>query len=138
MDYPEDFQKAVDDLIDNWEGGYEDDPDDPGEETKFGISKRSYRALNIAALTRDEAVAIYYWDFWQKYHLEDKVADPELRAKVFNMGVLMGPITALALAANCPNVTVYRNVCAGHFQAIALKHPAEQKYLKGWLRRAMA
>ena len=46
------------------EGGYVNDPKDPGGETKWGISKRSYPMLNIAALTREDAIAIYHKDFW--------------------------------------------------------------------------
>lgn len=47
------------------EGGYVNDPEDPGGETKFGISKREYPNLDIAALTRDDAIAIYRRDFWE-------------------------------------------------------------------------
>jgi lysozyme family protein len=44
------------------------DPDDPGGLTKFGISQRAYPLLDIANLTRDEAVAIYARDYWQAAH----------------------------------------------------------------------
>jgi lysozyme family protein len=37
---------------------------DPGGETKFGISKRSYPHLDIKALTLDDCKAIYKRDFW--------------------------------------------------------------------------
>ena len=46
------------------EGGYVDDPADPGGETKFGISKAAYPALDIAALTEDDARAVYRRDYW--------------------------------------------------------------------------
>ena len=52
------FEDAFDRLISH-EGGYVNDPLDPGGETKFGISKRSYPTLDIAALTREDARAIY-------------------------------------------------------------------------------
>ncbi len=48
------------------EGGYVNDPKDPGGETQWGISKRSYPSLNIRALTRKEAIEIYRRDFWQR------------------------------------------------------------------------
>lgn len=38
---------------------------DPGGETKYGISKRSYPHLDIAGLTLDAAKAIYEYDYWQ-------------------------------------------------------------------------
>lgn len=46
------------------EGGYSNDPNDPGGETKWGISKRSYPRVDIKNLTRDEAKLIYLEDFW--------------------------------------------------------------------------
>ena len=49
-----------------WEGGYVNDPRDPGGETNMGISKRSYPHLDIANLTREDAVEIYRRDYWMK------------------------------------------------------------------------
>ena len=137
-DYPEDFLKAVNDLIDNWEGGYVDDPADPGGRTKYGISQRSYPDLDVRNLTKDNAIDIYWRDFWDKYKLDEKVNDPVMRAKVFNMGVLMGMLTALGLALGCDNVEEYKQVCERHFQAIVIKRPSEGKFLAGWTRRALA
>lgn len=48
------------------EGGYVNDARDPGMETKYGISKRSYPDVDIKALTRDQAIAIYRRDFWER------------------------------------------------------------------------
>lgn len=48
------------------EGGYVNDPRDPGGETKFGIAKRSYPAVDIRNLTREGAMAIYERDFWAR------------------------------------------------------------------------
>ena len=48
------------------EAGYVNDPQDPGGETKWGISKRSYPDLDIANLTWDQAKAIYLRDFWER------------------------------------------------------------------------
>lgn len=58
------FDEAVAFVL-RHEGGHVDDPADPGGETKFGISKRSYPALDIAALTEAEARAIYRRDWWE-------------------------------------------------------------------------
>lgn len=57
------FPKFINRLLGH-EGGYVNDPKDPGGETKFGISKRTYPTLDIKNLTRDQAVAIYRRDFW--------------------------------------------------------------------------
>jgi lysozyme family protein len=46
------------------EGGYANDPADPGGETNFGISKKRYPSIDIKNLTQDEAIAIYFRDYW--------------------------------------------------------------------------
>lgn len=57
------FDRAFDIIIGH-EGGYVNDPKDPGGETKYGISKRAYPALDIGALTLDEAKQVYLLDYW--------------------------------------------------------------------------
>ena len=47
------------------EGGYVNDPLDPGGETKYGISKNEYPDEDIANLTPDRAKFLYNRDFWQ-------------------------------------------------------------------------
>lgn len=59
------FDQAYDRLIGH-EGGYVNDPRDPGGETKFGISKRAYPDVNIASLTEEGARTIYRRDYWQR------------------------------------------------------------------------
>lgn len=59
------FQQAVDSVL-RREAGYVNDPQDPGGETNFGITKRSYPSLNIKFLTREQAVEIYRRDFWER------------------------------------------------------------------------
>ena len=58
-----DFDTAFAKLIGN-EGGYVNDPSDPGGETKYGISKRSYPSEDIPNLTLERAKYIYHVDFW--------------------------------------------------------------------------
>ena len=52
------------------EGGYTFDPQDPGGETNFGISKREYPDVDIKNLTLDQAKAIYLRDFWNPHDLD--------------------------------------------------------------------
>lgn len=58
-----DFDLCFDRLIGN-EGGYSNDPRDPGGETNWGISKRAYPGVDVKSLTRDGAKQIYLRDFW--------------------------------------------------------------------------
>ena len=46
------------------EGGYVNNPADPGGETNFGISRRSYPHEDIAGMTKDRAKTLYLRDFW--------------------------------------------------------------------------
>ena len=82
-DYSDKFIKAVNHLLTE-EGGHCDTPGDHGGETNFGITKASYPDLDIKALPRDEAIAIYFRDFWTPNNYEqipdDEIA--ELRAHV--------------------------------------------------------
>jgi lysozyme family protein len=57
------FDDAFTKLIGE-EGGYVNNPADPGGETKYGISKRSYPEEDIANLTLARAKYLYARDFW--------------------------------------------------------------------------
>lgn len=59
------FDDLIGRVLSN-EGGYVFNVQDPGGETKFGISKRSYPNVDIKNLTRDAAIAIYRTDFWDR------------------------------------------------------------------------
>ena len=54
--YSQKFEKAFAYIIPN-EGDYIFDKNDPGGETKFGITKKSYPALNIRDLTLEDALS---------------------------------------------------------------------------------
>lgn len=88
------FDKAFEQLIGN-EGGYVNDPRDPGGETKYGISKRSYPGENIAGLTLERAKAIYLRDYWGPAGCD---AWPDLvKFEVFDIAVNMGVKTAVMM-----------------------------------------
>lgn len=81
------FDIAFSKLIGH-EGGYVNDPKDPGGETKFGISKRSYPSLDIADLNLDDAKAIYKRDFWDRAQCDR--LHPDLAFQVFDGAVNSG------------------------------------------------
>ena len=64
------FEDAFNRVIGH-EGGYVNDPADPGGETNWGISKRSYPEVNIRLLSRYGAAEIYQRDFWDRLHADD-------------------------------------------------------------------
>ena len=81
------FDQVFDKLI-NHEGGYIFNPHDPGGETKFGISKRSYPHLDIHSLTLADAKTIYRRDFWDRAQC-DKL-HPDLAFDLFDGAVNSG------------------------------------------------
>ena len=74
------------------EGGYVNNPADPGGETNFGITKRDHPDLDIRALTKEQAAEIYRRDFWEPLRLGE-VGDDRVATKLLDMAVNMGPRT---------------------------------------------
>lgn len=59
------FDKAFDVVV-GQEGGYVNDPRDPGGETNWGICKRDHREIDIKSLTKDNAKIIYQNEYWNR------------------------------------------------------------------------
>ncbi len=156
------FEKAIT-IVLKHEGGYVNDPNDLGGETKYGISKRSYPHLDIKNLTVEQAIEIYRRDWWDKYRYGD-IKDQDVATKVFDLSVNMGPATAHRLlqealvflgysvavdgilgpqtigAANKADpkrlLQVLRWLAAHQYYRIAAQRPQSQAFLMGWLKRA--
>ena len=86
------FDLAFDRLMGS-EGGYSNDPSDPGGETNWGISKRSYPNVDIKNLTREGAKDIYLRDFWTRINA-DEMYDG-VAFQVFDFAVNSGIETAI-------------------------------------------
>lgn len=87
------FDTAFDRLMGN-EGGYVNNVRDPGGETNWGISKRSYPNVDIKNLTRDQAKEIYHMDFWIAC---GKSLDDGVMFQVFDAAVNHGMQTAIRM-----------------------------------------
>lgn len=151
-------------FIFQWEGGYDNDPDDPGGETKYGIDKRSHPKENIKALTKQRAQEIYFEEYWQKARCEDLPTG--VGEVVMNIAVNCGHVRAgkwLQQAVEMPpemvdgsigSKTVYFACVSplnhdrlvlptkliqrteAHYRSIARGSLA--KFLRGWLNRNKA
>ncbi len=153
-----DFNKAFDLVIGN-EGGYVNDPSDPGGETKFGISKKSYPNLNIASLTTGQAREIYKSDFWDKIN-GDMIASQRMANSIFDFGVNAGIGTSSQLAQKVVGletdgiigkntvaklnvfdpelfVAVFAVEKVRRYIDICNKRPESKKYFFGWIDRAV-
>jgi len=134
------------------EGGYVNDVRDPGGETKFGISKRSYPGVDIKSLTLEQAQAIYRRDYWDQARC-DRMPQ-KIAIAVFDAAVHHGPKTAVKLLQRALKVAddgEYGRITHGTLQsrdtnetlelllserAIYLTTcPAWPTYKRGWLKR---
>ena len=119
-------------FIYKWEGHYSNDPDDPGGETKYGISKRAYPNEDIKNLTRERAEVLYKRDYWDKLDLDKYPQDKAV--VLMNVAVNMG----VGKAREFANTGDYQAAIAairGHYAAIVRKNPKLAKYQKGWENR---
>lgn len=156
-----DFEKAFEKLM-ALEGGYVAHTKDPGGETKFGITKRSYPNLNIKTLTMDEAKVIYLRDWWTP-HRYGEMNDQELAEKVFCLAVNIGPHHANKLLQRAVNKvesaglnidgiigpktlaaingSQHRAHILAELKLLAVQYYLELgviNFLAGWIRRAIA
>ena len=86
--YSEKFKKAFNYMLKN-EGGYVNNSTDPGGETKYGISQRSYPNLNIRQLSLKDAQKIYFCDYWLKGKFE-QIPDENVASQLFDLSVNLG------------------------------------------------
>lgn len=138
---------------------YENDPDDPGGATKFGIDQRSHPKVNIKTLTRIQAAQIYFDETWNHLRCEElPLGVGEVVARIaMNCGEkhavewlqhfvgakVDGDLGARTLAAVGRNNAV--NVAGlliarveRYYRSLAASKPRFAKYLKGWLNATAA
>lgn len=126
-------------FIFRWEGGYDNDPDDPGGETKYGIDKRSHPEVEIKKLTREGAARIYWHEYWVANGCEG--LDRPLGEVFFNACVNCGAGRARKLLAATPDGPAQRRAEAflrgqeAFYRRLAAQRPSLAKYLGGWLNR---
>ncbi len=126
-------QDAISRVIQR-EGGYVNDPDDIGGETKFGISKKAYPKLDIANLTEAEAARIYKRDYWDRINADKLPAS--IREMAFDAAVNQGVAwTRKALQDSNNDPQTFLQLRAQRYQDIAAANPSQEKFLQGWLNR---
>lgn len=85
------FYEAVK-IILKFEGGYVNDPNDPGGETNWGISKRAFPHVDIKNLSKQDAELIYKKNYWEPMKCEKYPAI--LRLAAFDCAVNQGVLYA--------------------------------------------
>ena len=159
--YTQTFEQAVAFVL-RVEGGFVNDPDDPGGATCYGISQRAYPELDIRGLTKDQAKAIYHRDYWQRCQCEPMPAG--VACAVFDGAVNMGcsvsvkllqrsldrllvpPIAVDGIVGNqtlAGTLTTHEPLLrstllayrAEYYHKLVLADRARKRFIFGWLRR---
>ena len=96
------FDEIIEKVLEH-EGGYVNDPDDAGGETKYGIAKRWYPSVDIKNLTKEQAKKIYHTDYWRRGKCDE--VPPQLRHIYFDMCVNFGRSVAFNVIGPIPPST---------------------------------
>lgn len=159
------FEQALPFVLKH-EGGWSDDPDDPGGATNQGITLATAQRYGIEtkealkAITPEQVASIYRSGYWRFNGLTSQA----VATKLFDMSVNMGLRTAVRIAQDCVNgigasliadgsfgpitentinavapdrmLDLLCKASAEHYHNIVEVRPASQKFLRGWLARA--
>lgn len=126
------FDDAFEALLGH-EGGYVNDQNDPGGETKYGISKRAYPNVDIENLTVEQARAIYERDYWQAAGCH-RMKDPAMAFLMFDTAVNQGVFRAKQIAGITHDPVAFQAERALHYASL----PTFGKFGRGWMRRLFA
>ena len=152
------FDEIIDIVLEH-EGGYVNDPDDPGGLTNYGISAKAYPDEDIKELTVERAKELYKRDYWDRYRTGD--LPDRLRHIYVDMCINMGggrAIKILQEACNSKNsnkidvdggmgpMTIKAATSVEEFRLRAfrvlyyaeliMKKPNLEKFWVGWFRRS--
>lgn len=150
------FEIAIEELL-LQEGGYVNDPDDTGGETKYGISKRAFPHLDIQALTVEEAKNIYRQEYWRFEAVESQAVANKLLSMAVHLGLsqavrqlqkillvntdgIFGPKALAATnAVNADTLLQELRIASAVYYCYSIYHrPKNIKYARGWMRRALS
>lgn len=150
-----DFNTAFDRLMVN-EGGYSNNPADPGGETMWGVTKNVALANGYTGamvdLPKSFAASIYKDKYWMAVRADE--LPPEIRFDVFDAAVNSGPVQSIKWLQRCLGVaddgvlgpktlsaaTVYNGAALSKkFNAQRLRFMTNlntwSSFGKGWARR---
>ena len=143
------------------EGGYVNDPKDPGGETNFGIAKRSHPDVDIKNLTKEGAKEIYkehYWDGNKVDELPDnlkhiyfdmcvnqgksravKILQRAANAKGADLKVDggLGPMTLRAILKSKVELQRVRAYRIKYYADLVTRKPDLEKFYFGWFKRGL-
>ena len=137
------FKKALTFVLIR-EGGYVNDPDDPGGATNRGITQRTYNAYrakqnkpvaDVKYISEYEVKEIYYKNYWLAAGCQKMTS--KFAVACFDTAVNMGVSTVKPLLEACQynDLTMFFFARIEEYNVRAKKNRKLQKYLHGWLNR---
>ena len=154
------FDEIIEVVLEH-EGGYVNDPKDPGGETNYGIAKRSHPDVDIKNLTREGAKEIYKEVYWDKNKVESLpeelwhiyfdmcVNQGKSRAVIIIQRAVngkggsltvdggMGPMTIAAIGKSRVELDRVRAYRVKYYSDLVTKKPDLERFYFGWFKRAL-
>ena len=154
------FDEIIEVVLEH-EGGYVNDPKDPGGETNFGIAKRSHPDVDIKNLTKEGAKEIYREVYWDKNKVESlpeelwhiyfdmcvnqgksravKIIQRAVNGKGGSLDVDggMGPMTIAAIGKSRVELDRVRAYRVKYYSDLVTKKPDLERFYFGWFKRAL-
>lgn len=155
-----DFQIAVQKTLVN-EGGFVDDPNDPGKATNFGITQADMPGVNMKDITQAQAIAYYAENYWKTLYAQ--IENQDVANKLFDMGVLFGvgeavKVLQIVLATSVPAIEpdadfgpetlaatnevdansllqAYKTAMVTYMLRIVVNKPVLREFTSGWGKR---
>lgn len=141
--YSKEFENALKFVLAR-EGGYVNDPNDPGGATNRGITQRTYNAYrsklkkpaeDVKNISEYEVKEIYYNNYWLRAGCHKMT--PKFAVACFDTAVNMGVSTVKPLLEACQynDLTMFFLERIEEYNVRTAKNRKLQKYLHGWLNR---
>jgi lysozyme family protein len=154
------FDEIIEVVLEH-EGGYVNDPKDPGGETNFGIAKRSHPDVDIKNLTKEGAKEIYKEVYWDKNKVESlpedlwhiyfdmcvnqgksravRIIQRAVNGKGGSLDVDggLGPMTIEAIGKSRVELDRVRAYRVKYYADLVTKKPDLERFYFGWFKRAL-
>jgi len=154
------FDEIIEVVLEH-EGGYVNDPKDPGGETNYGIAKRSHPDVDIKNLTKEGAKKIYKEVYWDKNKVESlpedlwhiyfdmcvnqgksravKIIQRAVNGKGGSLTVDggMGPMTIAAIGKSNVELDRVRAYRVKYYADLVTRKPDLERFYFGWFKRAL-
>lgn len=139
-----DFDRALPVVL-RFEGGYVNDPRDPGGATMRGVTQRVYDRYRVEKgltpqpvrqIQMDEVADLYLDHYWRPAGCDG--LDWPLSLLVFDCAVNCGVNRARTMLQQTSDPRVYLSMREAFYRGLVRRRPASSVFLRGWLRRVEA